>query len=71
MTQKKKPLDLTEQDAGALQIGVTDHMMVRLIVTTRDGVLELDFSPDEADDIAHEITAAADAARRGLSPKRR
>lgn len=58
-------IKLREDEEGALQIGVTDHAMVRLILSTRAGVFELDFEPDEADDIAHEINAAADRARRG------
>lgn len=55
--------DLAANEAGALQIGVTDQRMVRLIVTTRDGVVELDFEPDEADDIAAELSGAATRAR--------
>ncbi len=55
---------LRDDEAGALQIGPTDSGMVRFIITTRDGVFELDFEPDEAEDIADELTAAADRARR-------
>lgn len=49
-----------ESDISAnLQIGPTDHGMVRLYVTA-DGVdLPFDFDPDEAREIAEEITAAA------------
>ncbi len=58
------PVDLRDDEAGALQVGVTDRGMVRLILSTRAGVVELDYEPDEADDIAHELAAAADRARR-------
>lgn len=55
---------LRDDEAGALQIGVTDQAMVRLIVSTRAGVFDLDFEPDEADDIAAELVAAAERAKR-------
>ena len=54
----------TERDIEAnLQIGPTDQGMVRLFIEA-DGVeIPMDFDPDEADDIADEIKAAAQAAR--------
>ncbi|MCC6006430.1 MAG: hypothetical protein JJU40_01990 [Rhodobacteraceae bacterium] len=54
-----------ESDEGAsLQIGPTSLGMVRIYISG-DGVdMPLDFEPDEADDIAEELRAAAAAARR-------
>lgn len=56
------PSDLRDDEAGAVQIGPTDHAMVRIILTTGAGVFELDFPPDEAREIAIELNAAADIA---------
>ncbi|MFZ5963384.1 DUF6324 family protein [Thalassococcus sp. BH17M4-6] len=55
----------TERDIEAnLQIGPTDQGMVRLFVLA-DGIeIPMDFDPEEADDIAEEIRAAAAAARK-------
>ena len=54
----------TESEIAAnLQIGPTDLGMVRLYVSG-DGIdLPFDFDPDEADEIAEEIKAAAARAR--------
>ncbi|WP_372574903.1 DUF6324 family protein [Ruegeria jejuensis] len=54
----------TERDIVAnLQIGPTDEGMVRLFIEA-DGVeIPMDFDPEEANDIAEEIRAAAQAAR--------
>lgn len=54
----------TERDVEAnLQIGPTDSGMVRLFIEA-DGVeIPMDFEPDQADEIAEEIRAAAIAAR--------
>ncbi|MTH63599.1 DUF6324 family protein [Paracoccus shanxieyensis] len=54
----------TQSDIAAnLQIGPTDQGMVRIYVEG-DGVdLPLDFDPDEAEEIAEELLAAAEAAR--------
>lgn len=54
----------TERDVEAnLQIGPTDSGMVRLFIEA-DGVeIPMDFDPEEADEIAEEIRAAAEAAR--------
>ena len=53
-----------ERDIEAnLQIGPTDQGMVRIFVEA-DGVeVPMDFDPEEADEIAEEIKAAAIAAR--------
>ncbi len=54
----------SESDVAAnLQIGPTTLGMVRLYVETADGGLPLDFEPDEADEIAEELRAAAARAR--------
>jgi len=54
----------TERDITAnIQIGPTDLGMVRIFVEA-DGVeIPMDFDPEEADEIADEIKAAAIAAR--------
>ncbi|RBW62044.1 DUF6324 family protein [Ruegeria sp. A3M17] len=54
----------TERDIQAnLQIGPTDHGMVRLFIEA-DGVeIPMDFEPEEAEEIADEILAAVQAAR--------
>lgn len=50
---------LGPEDEGALRIGATDRGMVRLILTTRAGVVELDYPPEDAREIAEEMRAAA------------
>lgn len=56
-------IDKQSDVAANLQIGPTSMGMVRLYVEG-DGVdLPLDFDPDEADEIAEELRAAAAAAR--------
>lgn len=54
----------TERDIEAsLQIGPTDKGMVRIFVEA-DGVeVPMDFTPDDAEEIADEIVAAAKRAR--------
>lgn len=55
----------TERDIEAnLQIGPTDQGMVRLFVSAGPSVeIPMDFDPEEAEEIAEEIRAAAQAAR--------
>ncbi len=61
----------TERDIEAnLQIGPTDQGMVRLFVAAGDIEIPMDFDPEEAEDIAEEIRAAA-AASRKLKPRRK
>lgn len=63
--------------AGDLQIGPTDQGMVRIFVSGEGFELPFDFDPEEAEDIAEELIAAAEAAReiaagtkpRGHKPK--
>ncbi|WP_370284557.1 DUF6324 family protein [Pseudooceanicola nanhaiensis] len=55
----------TERDIEAnLQIGPTDQGMVRLFIDAGSIEIPMDFEPDEALEIAEEIKAAADAARK-------
>ena len=54
----------TERDIEAnLQIGPTDQGMVRLFIEAGTSEIPMDFHPEEAEDIAEEIVAAARAAR--------
>lgn len=55
------------EDAGELQIGPTDKGMVRVFVRTDTFDLPMDFTPDEARDIAEEILAAADMVEKSKS----
>ena len=60
----------TERDIEAnLQIGPTDHGMVRLYVSAGDLEVPMDFDPEEAEEIAEELRAAAAAARK-VKPRR-
>lgn len=53
----------TDQEAG-IQIGPTDRGMVRIYVSGGSVDLPMDFEPQEADEIAEELKAAAAAARK-------
>ncbi|NCO85456.1 MAG: hypothetical protein GW886_02350 [Rhodobacterales bacterium] len=54
----------TERDIEAnMQIGPTDQGMVRIFIEGSGIEIPMDFDPDEADEIAEEIRAAAIAAR--------
>lgn len=54
----------TESDVEAnMQIGPTDKGMVRIFIESQGIEVPMDFEPDEADEIAEEIRAAANAAR--------
>ncbi|MCL4065641.1 DUF6324 family protein [Pseudomonas sp. GX19020] len=65
--------------AANIQIGPTDAGMVRIYIEAEGGIeLPLDFDPEEAEEIAEELRAAAEAARlmteegsKGGKPKRR
>lgn len=53
-----------ESDVSAnLQIGPTDLGMVRLFIDTGNVEIPLDFEPEEAEEIADELRAAATRAR--------
>ncbi|MFZ7093130.1 DUF6324 family protein [Primorskyibacter sp. 2E233] len=59
-----------ERDIEAnLQIGPTDKGMVRLFIYGDDVEIPMDFSPEEAEEIADEIRAAAQGAR-AVKPRR-
>lgn len=54
----------SERDIEAnLQIGPTSTGMVRLFIEAGDTEIPMDFDPEEAEEIAEEILAAAKAAR--------
>lgn len=64
----------SESDIVAnLQIGPTDKGMVRIFVEAENAEIPMDFDPEEADEIAQEIMAAAEQARaiNRKSPPRR
>ena len=52
-----------------LQIGPTSLGMVRIYVEAEGVDLPLDFDPDEAEEIAEELPAAAQAAREMSAPR--
>ena len=65
-------IDRQTDDVANLQIGPTSEGMVRLYVTGPGVDLPMDFDPDEAEEIADELRAAAAAARSaGKSRKKR
>ncbi|ANP38288.1 MULTISPECIES: DUF6324 family protein [Rhodobacterales] len=54
----------SERDIEAnMQIGPTDIGMVRIFIEAGDIEIPMDFDPEEAEEIADEIRAAAQAAR--------
>ncbi len=59
---KKSDINEQTEEAGEIQIGPTDHGMVRLFVRGESLSLPMDFEPEEARDIAHELLRAADLA---------
>jgi hypothetical protein len=61
--------DMSE-GAGDIRIGPTDLGMVRIHVTSATADLPLDFDPEEAEEIAEELRAAAEAARRIAQSRR-
>ena len=70
-------IDKESDIAADLQIGPTTLGMVRLYIEAQGMELPLDFDPDEAEEIAEEIMAAAKTARAardgasGGGPKRK
>ncbi len=61
----------TERDIEAnLQIGPTNVGMVRIYVEAGGTEIPMDFDPSEAEEIAEEIRAAAQAAR-AVAPKKK
>ena len=61
-----------ERDIEAnLQIGPTDQGMVRIFMFTNEMEIPMDFDPEEAEEIADEIVAAAATARSMSKKKKR
>jgi len=64
----------SDSDVGAnLQVGPTDMGMVRIFIEADGFELPLDFTPEDAEEIAEEIIVAAKRARasgRGDTPRR-
>jgi hypothetical protein len=57
-------IDKQSDIAANIQIGPTDMGMVRIYIEAEGGIeLPLDFDPEEAEEIAEELRAAAEAAR--------
>jgi hypothetical protein len=56
-------IDRESDQAADLQVGPTSLGMVRVYIETDRVQLPLDFDPDEAEEIADELRAAADRAR--------
>ncbi|TGD62681.1 hypothetical protein EYC08_15385 [Tabrizicola sp. WMC-M-20] len=57
-------IDKESEIAANLQIGPTSAGMVRIYIEADGGVeLPLDFEPEEAEEIAEELRAAAEAVR--------
>lgn len=57
-------IDKQSEIAANLQIGPTDQGMVRIYIEAEGGIeLPLDFDPDEAEEIAEELRAAAEVIR--------
>ncbi|PKP79595.1 MAG: hypothetical protein CVT80_15040 [Alphaproteobacteria bacterium HGW-Alphaproteobacteria-2] len=64
-------IDSESEISASLQIGPTTLGMVRIFVVAEGDIeLPLDFEPDEADEIAEEIRAAAQRARAAGAPKK-
>ena len=60
----------SESDISAdLQIGPTSLGAVRLFVMANGMEIPMDFSPDEAEEIAEELRSCAAAARKVKKPK--
>lgn len=68
-------IDKQSDIAADIQIGPTDVGMVRIYVAAEGGIeLPLDFDPEEAEEIAEELRAAAAVAREmtaSAKPKKR
>lgn len=64
-------IDKESDIAANLQIGPTTLGMVRIYIEAEGMELPLDFDPDEADEIAEEIRAAAARARKIAEGPRR
>lgn len=56
-------IDKQSEIAANIQIGPTTLGMVRIYIEAENIELPLDFDPDEAEEIAEELLAAAERAR--------
>lgn len=65
-SKKQETLGINSQHTheANLQIGPTDRGNVRLYVSSNDGEISMDFDPEQAEEIAEEIKAAAELARK-------
>jgi predicted DNA-binding transcriptional regulator YafY len=63
-------IDRESEEAANLQIGPTSLGMVRIYVEQNGIEIPMDFTPEEAEEIAEELRAAA-AISRGRSPSNR
>ena len=61
-------IDRESDVGGSLQIGPTSLGMVRIYVEAEGFELPLDFEPEEAEEIAEELRAAAARARAMAAP---
>ena len=58
-------INTPSDEEGTLQIGPTDQGMVRVFAAGASGEVNMDFDPEEAEEIARELIAAAGIARSG------
>lgn len=63
-------INTPSEEETNLQIGPTDQGMVRLFIAGAGVELPMDFEPEEAEEIAQEILAAA-ARARAMNEKRK
>lgn len=60
----------TESDISAeLQLGPTEHGMVRIFISAGELEIPMDFTPEEAREIAEELRASAEQAEAMNAPK--
>ena len=64
-------IDKQSDIAANLQIGPTSLGMVRIYIEANGIDLPLDFEPEEAEDIAEELRAAAERAREMLKGRKK
>ena len=64
-------IDSESDIAANLQIGPTTLGMVRIFIEANGIDLPLDFEPEEAEDIAEELRAAAERAREMLKSRKK
>jgi hypothetical protein len=64
-------IDKQSDISANLQIGPTSLGMVRIYIEAEGVELPLDFEPEEAEEIAEELRAAAARARAATPPKKK